>query len=178
MSIRALAVGLTALAWAVPAAAQVRGTMEVGAFGSAARFDNSLSLKNAVGGGGRIGMFLDPRLSVEFEKAEMKASRPDGLNNVNVGILSARLVAEPVTTKSALHFLLGFGAGISTETNFMHTYGVDLLAGAKFKLNESSAIRVDGVWDWLANQDWKAYKSVRVGLSLYRHPARPALTPQ
>ena len=95
MSMRAIAVGVAALVWAVPAVAQQRGTMEFGAFGSAARFDNALTLDKAYGGGGRIGMFLDPRVSVEFEDAEMKATRTNGLQDVNVGI--------------------------GTETNFLHT---------------------------------------------------------
>lgn len=175
MSMRALTVGVAALVWAVPAVAQQRGTMELGAFASAASFDNSLSLKSGYGGGGRVGMFLHPRWSIEFEKAEMRASRPNGLKDVNVGILSGRLVAVPITT-GALSFLLGAGAGTSTETNFMHTYGVDALVGAKIALGDNAALRVDGVWDWLANQDWKTYKSIRLGLSLYRHPAREMRT--
>ena len=169
MSIRALIVGVSVLVWAVPAAAQERGTMEFGAFGSAATFDNALSLKTGYGGGGRVGMFLDPRWSIEFEDAEMRANRPNGLKDVNVGILSGRLVAIPVTS-GALSILLGGGAGVSTETNFMHTYGVDALVGAKFALSDNAALRVDGVVDWLANQNWKTYKSVRVGLTLYRRP--------
>ena len=175
MSIRALIVGVATLMWAVPAAAQERGTMEFGAFGSLASFDSSLSLKTGYGGGGRVGMFLDPRLSIEFEDAEMRASRPNGLKDVNVGILSGRLVAVPIKT-GALSFLVGAGAGISTETNFMHTYGVDALVGAKMALSNNAALRVDGVWDWLANQNWKTYKSVRVGLVLYRRPAREIRT--
>ncbi len=171
MSIRALIVGTVALAWAMPAAAQERGTVEFGAFGSAASFDNALSLKTGYGGGGRVGVFLDPRWSIEFEDAEMRATRPNGLKDVNVGLLSGRLVAVPVQS-GALSLLLGAGAGVSTETNFMHTYGVDALVGAKFALSDNAALRVDGVWDWLANEDWKSYKSVRVGLSLYRRPAQ------
>ncbi|HUX35158.1 MAG TPA: OmpA family protein, partial [Gemmatimonadaceae bacterium] len=72
--------------------------------------------------------------------------------------------------------LLGAGAGVSTETNFLHSYGVDALAGMKFALNNHAALRIDGVWDWLANEDWKSYRSVRVGLSLYRSPAREIRT--
>ena len=175
MSIRAFTVGVAALVWAVPAAAQQRGTMELGAFASAASFDNALSLTTGYGGGGRLGMFFDPRWSGEFEDAEMRAKRPNGLKDVNVGLLSGRLVAVPIKT-GALSFLLGAGAGVSTETNFMHTYGVDVLAGVKFALSDKAALRVDGVWDWLANEDWKSYRSVRVGLSLYRHPAREIRT--
>src|SRR5450759_4775636 len=94
MSVRALIVGVAALVWALPAAAQERGTMEFGAFGSAASFDNDLGLKTGYGGGGRIGMYLHPRWSTEFEDAEMRATRPNGLKDVNVGLLSGRMVAD------------------------------------------------------------------------------------
>ena len=175
MSVRTLATVVTALICAVPAAAQQRGTIEFGAFASAASFDQALSLKSAVGGGGRVGMFLDPRWSLEFEKAEMKASRPDGLAKVNVGVLSSRLMATPFRA-GPLAFLVGAGAGVSTETNFLHSYGLDALVGAKFALGDNAALRIDGVMDWLANENWKSYKSVRVGFSLYRHATRPTRT--
>ncbi len=156
---------------AVPVAAQERGTMEFGAFGSVASFDKALSLTSAFGGGGRVGMFLDPRWSIEFEDAEMRAKRPNGLKDVNVGILSGRLVGVPIVA-GRWSVLLGAGAGVSTETNFLHSYGVDVLGGVKFKINDKAALRVDGVWDWLANEDWKSYQSVRAGITLYRHPNR------
>jgi outer membrane protein OmpA-like peptidoglycan-associated protein len=142
-------------------------------FGSAASFDKALTLTSGYGGGGRIGMFLDPRWTVEFEKAEMRAGRPSDLSDVNVGILAGRLTAIPVKS-GPLALLVGAGAGVSTETNFMHSYGVDGLVGAKVSLGNNVALRVDGVWDWLANEKWKSYRSVRVGLSVYRHPMRGA----
>src|ERR1043165_2087071 len=89
--IKAVIVGVVALGWAMPAAAQDRGTIEFGGFGSAASFDKKLTLNSGYGGGGRVGMFLAPRWSIEFEKAEMRATRTDGLKDVNVGILSSRL---------------------------------------------------------------------------------------
>ncbi len=174
MLIRVCTLGLAAMAWALPAAAQERGTMEFGAFGSAAKFDEALLLKTGYGGGGRIGMYLDHNLAIEFEDAEMRASRPNGLKDVNVGILSGRLVATPFSS-GALSLLLGAGAGVSTETNFYHTYGVDALVGAKLALTDNVALRLDGVWDFLANETaanekWKQYKSVRLGLSVFRRP--------
>lgn len=168
---QALIIGGATLMCAVPIAAQERGTMEFGAFGSAASFDKALTLTSAFGGGGRVGMFLDPRWSIEFEDAEMRASRPNGLQDVNVGILSGRIVNTPLKV-GRLSVLLGAGAGVSTETNFLHSYGVDVLTGVKFNLSDKVALRVDGVWDWLANEDWKSYRSVRAGLTLYRHPNR------
>lgn len=171
MSLNVYTVGLAALVIAAPVAAQQRGTIEFGAFGSAASFDNKLSLNSGYGGGGRVGAFLTPTWSLEFEDAEMRATRPNGLRDVNVGLLSGRLLAVPVKS-GALSLIVGGGAGVSTETNFMHSYGLDVLAGAKIALRENVALRIDGVWDWLANENWKSYKSVRFGLSVYRNPSR------
>jgi len=167
--------GLAALLFALPALAQQRGTVEFGAFGSAASFDNALSLKSAFGGGGRVGAFLDPRWSLEFEDAEMRATRPNGLQNVNVGLLSSRIVNVPLKT-GPFSLIVGLGGAVSTETNFMHSYGVDGLAGVKIALGDNAAFRVDGVYDWLANQKWKTYRSIRAGLSLYRRPSRETIT--
>ena len=166
---------LAALACAMPVAAQQRGTIEFGGFASAASFDNNLSLKTGYGGGGRIGMYLDPRWSLEFEDAEMRASRPHGLRDVNVGVLSGRIVNVPLTA-GPLSLLIGAGGGLSTETNFMHSYGLDGLVGAKLALRDNVALRVDGVWDVLANQNWKSYQSVRLGLTMYRRPSRETVT--
>ena len=52
MSFRTLTVGLLALLCAAPVAAQRRGTMEFGGFGSLAKFDSELTLESAYGGGG------------------------------------------------------------------------------------------------------------------------------
>jgi peptidoglycan-associated lipoprotein len=169
MSYKAIVVGIAALVSAMPAAAQERGTVEFGAFGSAGRFDKSLTLDNGFGGGGRIGVFLDPRWAVEFEEGEMSASRTLGLANANVGMLSGRLVAS-VIKSGAVTVMLGAGAGASTETSFTHSYGVNALIGAKFALSDWAAIRVDGVADFLANYNWKSNQSVRFGLSVYRSP--------
>lgn len=175
MLFKALTIGTAALVMALPAGAQERGTVEFGAFGSAATFDRNLGLSTGYGGGGRIGMHLDRWWVMEFEDAEMRAKRPNGLKDVNVGLLSGRLVVAPFTA-GALSFLVGAGAGVSTETNFLHSYGVDALAGAKYAMTDNVALRVDGVFDWLANENWKTYKSVRIGLSVFRHPTRSTNT--
>ena len=167
---KTIAVATTALLVALPLGAQERGTMEFGAFGSAATFDRDLTLTTAFGGGGRIGMFLDPRWSFEFEAGEMRAGRTAGRKDVNVGILSSRVVFVPAKI-GRLSLLVGAGAGVSTETNFMHSYGVDALVGAKFAVRENAALRIDGLWDWLANERYQQYQTVRVGVSLYRRPA-------
>jgi outer membrane protein OmpA-like peptidoglycan-associated protein len=173
VSLRVLALAVAALLCATQAFAQERGTMELGVFASAASFDSTLSLKSGHGAGVRVGMFLNSRLGIEFEMAEMRVSRPNGLRSVNAGILAGRLMTVPIKT-GPLSFILGGGAGVSTETNFLHSYGVDVLAGGRVALGDNAALRVDGVWDWLSDEDWKSYKSVRVGFSLFRHTAHRA----
>jgi peptidoglycan-associated lipoprotein len=162
-------IGALALLWAAPAQAQQRGTVEFGAFGSAGRFDKGLTLDKAYGGGGRVGIYLDPRWSVEFEKGEMKATRTLGLSDVNVGLLAARLLVTPIRT-GAFNFHLGAGGGGSTETNFLHSYGVNALAGIGFAFNDVVGVRFDIASDWLAHYDWKSYQRLQAGLTFSRRP--------
>ena len=169
MSRKAIAIGTAALVWAVPAAAQQRGTVEFGAFGSAGSFDNSMRISTGFGGGGRVGIFLDPRVSVEFDMSEMSASNTFGTDRINVGILSGRMVWAPIRAH-ALSILLGAGAGTSTETNFVHSYGVNALVGARVALTDNIALRVDGIGDWLANNNWVSYQRLLIGLSFFRSP--------
>jgi hypothetical protein len=168
---RAALIALVAVAaTGTSVAAQQRGTMEFGGFASAASFDKALTLDSGIGAGGRIGMFAFPWLSFEFEQSFMKATRPLGLNDVNVGILGGRVVGVAYDAKP-FSIIGGIGAGISTETNFLHAYGVDVLAGVKYLVKPQVAVRLDGVFDWLSDQnEWKSYQTLRLGVSFYRHP--------
>lgn len=174
MSLKAITIGAALAACAVvtaPAAAQQRGTVEFGAFGSAGTFDKGLTLDRGIGAGGHVGIYLDPRWAIEFEDGEMKASRTLGLANVNVGLLSARLVATPIKS-GAWSMMIGAGGGASTETNFLHSYGVNAMIGTKIALSDYAAIRIDAIADWLANYDWKSQQRLQAGLTFYRSPQR------
>lgn len=176
MLVRAIAVGVAVMVLAVPVSAQQRGMVEIGGFVSSTGFDNSLNLNNAVGGGGRIGAFLHPRLSVEFEGSGARASRPLGLSNRSVRIISARLTAVPVTY-DRISILLGLGAG-HTDTNIGagaddQSYGFHGLLGAKLALSDAAAVRLDGIQYWVGGNK---NRSLHLGLSLYRKPA--TMSPQ
>ncbi len=162
-------IGAAALMCAIPAAAQERGTVEFGAFGSGGMFNKSLTLNSGFGGGGHVGMFLDPRWALEFEGSEMQASRPGGAANANVGMLSGRLV-NTLFRGDVVSILAGAGAAGSTETSFLHSYGVNAMLGAKFAVSERAAIRVDAVADWLANYKWKSNQRLQVGMTFARSP--------
>jgi outer membrane protein OmpA-like peptidoglycan-associated protein len=172
---KAITIGALALAAAAPAAAQERGTLEFGAFGSAGAFNKSLTLDNGFGVGGHVGMYLDPRWAVEFEGAEMSASRPTGLANANVGMLSGRVVGT-FFRSGPLSLMLGAGAGASTETSWLHSYGVNALLGAKFRVMDNAAIRLDAVSDWLANYSWKSNQRLQLGMTFTRRPNQTVRT--
>ena len=166
-------VGVAVLIGAVPATAQHRGTMEFGAFGSSTSWDASLNMNSSLGLGGRVGVFITPRLSAEFEGGGGSASRGSGLEDVNVGLLAGRLTLVPFKT-GGVSFLMGLGAN-HTDTYFFESYGVDGLLGAKIRLSDFAALRVDGIQSWMANGNGSNF-ALHFGLSFYRNPGVNTVT--
>ena len=123
MLVRTIAMGLAVMATAVSVDAQERGTVEFGVFGSGGSYDDGLGLGSGWGGGGRVGAFLFPRLSVEFEAGG--SSAPPTIrtgDNVSVGVLSGRLTAVPIKA-GRLSLLAGLGVN-HTDASFLESYGV------------------------------------------------------
>ena len=172
MFTRAITIGVAVLIGAAPAVAQTRGSMEFGAFGSAGTFDKKIGLDNGMGGGGRFGMFLTPRLSLEVEGGAMRAGRAAGFagSAVNVGLIYGRALWAPVQWGGGSALLLGAGV-IHVDYKFFESYGFSALGGVKFGLSPSVALRVDGIADFLANSP-HTNLGLRAGLSFYRSPAR------
>jgi outer membrane protein OmpA-like peptidoglycan-associated protein len=164
-----IAVGVAALVSAAPVAGQQRGTVEFGAFGTASSYDASLDMNNSMGFGGRVGAFISPRFSLEFEAGGGNAERPNGLEAVNVGVLSGRALFVPLRLASnRVSVLLGGGVD-HTDANFFESYGWHGLLGMKLGLSETVALRVDGIRSWMATGDG-ANNSLHFGLSMYRRP--------
>jgi peptidoglycan-associated lipoprotein len=169
MFVKAITVGVVALlAGALPAMAQQRGTLEFGAFGSNSSFDNGLRMKNSWGAGARVGVFVVPRLALEFEGGGTRAGRSLGLSNVNVGVLSARVTAVPIKA-GALSILVGAGIDHS-DTYFIESYGVHGLLGAKLALSQNVALRVDAIPSYMAHGKY-TNMALHVGLSFLRNPS-------
>src|SRR5256714_2833405 len=130
-------------------------------------------MKSTFGAGGRIGVFIAPRLSAEFEGGGGSSSRWLGLVSVNVGVLSGRLTFVPAKFGS-VSILAGLGAD-HTDTSFFESYGVHALLGAKVRLSDYVALRVDGINSWMANGNGQQ-RGLHVGLSFYRHPGFSTVT--
>ena len=170
MMVKSIAMGLAVMATAATAGAQERGTVEFGVFGSNGSLDSSVGLNNGWGGGGRVGAFLFPRLSVEFEAGGTSAPPTLGVGeNVNVGVLSGRLTAVPLKI-GPLSLLAGLGVD-HTDAFFMESYGIHGLLGAKLAITENLALRLDGIRTRMSNGGgWN--NALHVGLSIYRNPGR------
>lgn len=167
MSYRIIAIGVAALVAAAPIQAQRRGTVELGAFGAATSYDNSLIINNGSGAGLRVGAFLDPRWAVEFDGSGMGASRSNGFADIHVNTLSARLALTPVVT-GRLSWLVAAGA-VQTDYGTKSSYGMTGLLGAKLAFGERVALRVDAITDYMPKGK-DTNTGVRAGLSFFRQP--------
>jgi peptidoglycan-associated lipoprotein len=167
MSYRIIALGVAALVAASPIQAQRRGTVELGAFGGATSYDNSLIINNGSGAGLRVGAFLDPRWAVEFDGSGMGASRSSGFADVHVNSLSARLAFTPLVI-GRLSWVLAGGA-VQTDYGTKSSYGMTGLVGAKLALNDRVALRVDAISDYMPKSK-DTNTGIRAGLSFFRQP--------
>jgi outer membrane protein OmpA-like peptidoglycan-associated protein len=180
MLLRALSIGVAVLAMTMPAAAQQRGTVEFGGFASHTAFDGRLGINDSWGAGGRVGAFLFPQLSVEFEAGGGTASRTLGRRSVNVGDFSARRTGVPFRS-GRVSVLLGAGVG-HTDTHFLESdgdhgngtsngqsYGYHGLVGGKLALSDRVALRADWIQSFMANGGDRN-RSLHLGMSVYRHP--------
>ena len=155
---------------ALPAAAQQRGTIEFGGFASWNTFDNAFNMDDALGFGGRIGAYLDPRWAIEFDASGGKASRPSGLADRSFMMIDSRLVYAPFKL-GPIGFIVGGGishvdanvSGAFTDQN----YGYHALVGGKLNVTETAALRLDYVRYFMDNA---SHGSFRAGLALQRRP--------
>lgn len=167
MSRRTLALGAAVLVWSAPAAAQQRGTVELGAFGSATSFDNSLALRDGAGAGLRVGAFLSPRFSLEFDGSGTRASRPAGFRSTDITSISARMAFTP-TVVGRTTWILSAGA-VHTDYGVSSSYGMSGLIGAKLALGSSAALRLDAIADYMPHRD-DVNLGLRAGVSFFRSP--------
>jgi len=168
--LKSISVGLAALVLAAPASAQItRGTIEFGGFGSRTSYASGLGMNAAWGGGGRVGAFITPSLSIEFEGGASHASRNAGLLPVNSSILAVRGTIVPITL-GRLGLLVGGGID-HTDTYFIESYGAHALIGGRFRLTDNLGLRLDGILSRMSNGNYNN-KSLHFGLATFRAPNR------
>ena len=141
-----------AVAGVLPAAAQKRGSFELGAFAAYLNADNSLAVGNSIGFGGRAGVNLFPYLALEVDYASASA------NGAKYTPLHVYAVYE-VPPVSSNELFLGFGYVKNKYTGSYEAKdsGVGGLVGLRHRLNKTVAFRVDGRVDFMPNAANKSY---------------------
>ncbi len=152
-----------------PAAAQRTGTIEVGGFLRFTDFDNSLNISNTLGVGGRLGVFLIPRVSVE---AEVSTTYTDSGPNLDVKHTPFHLFGvynHPADARADIVIGIGYvhnkySDGISSTDN-----GVAGLVGVRYRFRDLLALRLDANEDFMpspANKSPSASFNGNLGLQL------------
>lgn len=163
---------MAALSFAVPAAAQQTGTIELGGFYKRTLFDNNLGTNDLGipdwnGVGARAGIFVLPRWEIEGDYSWTTPTSNPGALRYQYEPLHVRLVYnQPIG--SQFHALIGagytrnkYGKAWGVQDNPadfnvdnwtpQHDNGVGALLGARFTANDWLALRVGGTADYMSS---------------------------
>src|SRR5688572_13835400 len=137
-----------------PAPASAQGSIEFGGFGSYTRFDNSLTLKDQPGAGGRLSVVSGSGFNTWILEAE-GAYATQGIGPLTFRYIPARarlLYALPIAGGASL--VLG-GGGVRNDYSVGNgstvEWGYTGLEGFRLKLGSFMSLRVEGVMDYVAN---------------------------
>ena len=180
--------------------APLPGTVELGGFAQWSFFDDNAGINNVavaedgLGYGGRVGVFLsDPRWEIEGDGYYAPESNEFAGGNrptdVNAHAFAVRLnynfpfrlmgrqsqfILGAGGTRTSYKFEGGTGVG-NIDGKYTYNFGASGLAGIRLGIANRTAIRVDGVLDYMPNHkpDANMNIAVRGGLSFLLGGARP-----
>jgi peptidoglycan-associated lipoprotein len=179
--------------------APLPGTVELGGFVQWTFFDDNAGIEgravaeDGLGYGGRVGVFLsDPRWEIEGDgyyspQSNEFAAQPGAPTDVNAHAFAARLNYNfPFRLLNRQsQFIIGAG-GVRTsykfkggtspaEDSYSYNFGGSALAGIRLGIANRTALRIDGVLDYMPNHDPDANMNIHVrgGLSFLLGGARP-----
>jgi len=178
--------------------APLPGTVELGGFGQYTWFDDNAGRPGAaasdgIGYGGRLGVFLsDPRWELEgdgYYSPQSNSVEPcctgGQVTDVNAHAFAVRLNYNfPISLMGRQsQFILGAGAtrtsykfeSNDSDLGYNYNYGASGLAGLRLAVANRTAIRLDGVVDYMPNHEPDANMNIhaRAGLSFLLGGARP-----
>ena len=164
---------VTALLLARPIAAQRPGSFEIGGFVRYTDFDNSLLVSNKMGVGGRIGVGLPARFSIEGDFASVSTERPGSITVKHTPYHLFLLYNVPASAKSQVivgagyvHNKYGFSGSDTTDS------GIAGIVGVRVRVQDMIAARIDVGEDFIptpANQgpgqSFNGNLAIQVGVS-------------
>jgi len=176
--------------------APLPGTVEIGGFAQWSFFDENAGrtgiavAEDGLGYGGRVGVFLsDPRWEIEgdgYYAPESNEFAANGITDVNAHAFAVRLNYNfPFRLMNRQsQFIIGaggtrtsykFASATNDNVGYQYNYGGSALAGIRLGIANRTAIRLDGVLDYMPNHEPSANMNIHVrgGLSFLLGGARP-----
>ncbi|HEY9516657.1 MAG TPA: OmpA family protein [Gemmatimonadaceae bacterium] len=184
---RLAAVFSAALILAPTAAAQRSGTIEVGPFARYTIFDNSFNFGDWIGPGGRLGIFVLPRLAVEGDISRTLTDAEVGDGKLSYVPIHARLVYnQPVGASSQVLVGAGYARNEFRKSIDGSDDGMGALLGWRVMLSDWLAVRLDAVADYTASpvnkspaneNNWNVGLQGGVSLMLFNRTSQPRQRP-
>jgi hypothetical protein len=143
------------------AVAQRAGTIELGAVGRFTLYDSDIGIDNAFGGGGRVGLFVLPNLSVEvdYTYGEPELEDQPGWQNrsyISHELIQARLLYNHGLGES-MSLLLGAGYSYDNYSRPRRVAarggGPGGLLGLRFNFSEMFSARLEGFGYYVPEDD-------------------------
>ena len=178
--------------------APLPGTVEIGGFGQWTFFDDNAGVtgfavaEDGFGFGGRVGVFLsDPRWEIEgdgyYSAQSNEFAAATGIDDVNAHAFALRLNYNfpfRFLTARQSQFIIGAGATRTSYRfendaadldSYTYNYGASALAGVRLGIANRTALRFDGVLDYMPTHEPDANMNIHVrgGLSFLLGGARP-----
>jgi len=170
MSLRVSVVcAVSALLLVRPAAAQRTGTIEVGGFLRFTDFDNSLNISNTLGVGGRLGVFVVPRISVEAEFSTTSTDSGPSLNVKHTPFHLFGVYNHPADARADIVIGIGYVHNKYSDGASSTDNGVAGLVGVRYRFRDLLALRLDANEDFMpspANKNPNASFNGNLGLQL------------
>jgi hypothetical protein len=132
---------------ATPAAAQFSQQLEFGGLGSYWRFDHLYQLKNALGGGARIGYMWSDRLGIEVTGDYVQTTDTPAGQPVHASVVSADLVLNFHMGDNATFTISGGGSRFVFGPSAPYSFTDNMVnggLGARFFINPHVALRLEG----------------------------------
>ena len=141
-------IGVLLAGVAASVSAQHAHQIEFGGYGMYTRYDKAFQLDNQIGGGGRIGFFLNDYIGLEVDGnvsfPNLKTPLP-GVNHTQVRIGSASLIINSGGSGSVLYLLGGYShidMGVNPPYNF-YNHAIHAGIGERFFIGNHLALRVE-----------------------------------
>ena len=159
-------------------AAQHTHQFEIGAFGSFTRYDRAFMLGNQIGGGGRLGYFFGPAVSVEFELGYQQPTPRPGGANTTLSLGGASLVLNGGNEHN-LFYILGGYTRMRFADNPAYTFSDNGFHGAigdRMFFGERVALRLEGRAIYspstgFSGGTWAGHIVGSAGLSIFTGPS-------